>query len=563
MAWKRYLARAIFLAVLAAIGYGVHLLLPPAPRWTLEGPFEILGITADSKQFWTVKSPSKDNELMARQGPLRLRNMNNGEATAEFLTTVRLLGGCRASPSGRFVAAYDAHANCMHIVDGEGNQDHRVPLPEVVQLRLEKFKKRHGGLPASDVFLFSSDERHVTFSEDVHVGRRYSVVVDTTTGKIKSRFVNAESIDAIVGDGSYALFSSYDAKQILWDIVDNHDESKRLVPYGRRLPYGGYVRGNSTWTTISPTGRHFLTSNGTEVALCDSITWKLRKIPSWHDLSFSPSGRFLIDEERVAGDGKQGKAPVTHHRITLFDAESGKRLGSYEFEGTGERHRQTFSSDESMCLLITSSPAEELFLEARRLPDGTRLWRKPVELPSPLWSYQFTANNSLMFAFDDTIEIWDGQTGEKKATVWKPNHLGTFRWAYQPVLCNERRLLHCIGLKTTPAGWWDEWASKRAPWLCPTGMVLVADANAGQILFNLPVRSFQPHDAVTWLSEDGQTLIFSWMESETGAWHHSAYDIPARPRWGWVVGVPLGLGGLVLGWRRWRQRKKLSIATAN
>jgi hypothetical protein len=209
-----------------------------------------------------------------------------------------------------------------------------------------------------------------------------------------------------------------------------------------------------------------------------------------------------------------------------------------------------------MCLLISNSPTGEPLLEARRLPDGTRLWRKPAELLHAAWRHEFTANNSVLFALDDTIEIWDGETGNRTSTVWKPNHLGKFKWVYQPELSHDRRFVHCIGLKTSSAGWWDEWASKRLPWLFPTGIVLVADATSGRNLLHLPLRSFQPYDVVTRLSEDGQFLVLSWAESETGAWRHSAYDIPARPRWAWIIGVPAGVYGTVLSLRELRRRSK-------
>jgi hypothetical protein len=58
------------------------------------------------------------------------------------------------------------------------------------------------------------------------------------------------------------------------------------------------------------------------------------------------------------------------------------------------------------------------------------------------------------------------------------------------------------------------------------------------------------------LSEDGQFLVLSWAESETGAWRHSAYDIPARPRWAWIIGVPAGVYGTVLSLRELRRRSK-------
>jgi hypothetical protein len=184
----------------------------------------------------------------------------------------------------------------------------------------------------------------------------------------------------------------------LWTIVENRDETRRLGAYGRS------ARGLADAESISSNGRFFLTCTETDVALCDSVTWKLRTIPDWNDPSFSPSGRFLIDDKHIEGDGE---GAVGHHRITLFDVQSGERIGSYGFEGTADHHRHIFSRDETICALISASPADELYLEAQSLPDGTRLWRKPVELGEP-WSYDFTSDRSLMIAFDNRRVAIDG-----------------------------------------------------------------------------------------------------------------------------------------------------------
>ncbi|MCI0682325.1 MAG: hypothetical protein L0Y71_09490 [Gemmataceae bacterium] len=52
--------------------------------------------------------------------------------------------------------------------------------------------------------------------------------------------------------------------------------------------------------------------------------------------------------------------------------------------------------------------------------------------------------------------------------------------------------------------------------------------------------------------------------SQTDALHRvydqRADDVPARPRWGWVLGVPVGVCGLVFSWRRWRQRRQSTVA---
>jgi len=80
MAWKRHLSRSMLLALLAAIGYGVHLLLPPSPRWTLPGHLEIIGITADSRQFWTA--PQITGYDQGTRTSFQLRDLSDGSVAA-------------------------------------------------------------------------------------------------------------------------------------------------------------------------------------------------------------------------------------------------------------------------------------------------------------------------------------------------------------------------------------------------------------------------------------------------------------------------------------------------
>ena len=104
MAWKRHLARAIFLAVLAAIGYAVHMLLPPVPRWELQGPSEIIGLTSNNRHFWTIALDAKGGDDGGRRGPLQLRELARGAIVAEYLKSEPSVFEGLMSSSGRFVA---------------------------------------------------------------------------------------------------------------------------------------------------------------------------------------------------------------------------------------------------------------------------------------------------------------------------------------------------------------------------------------------------------------------------------------------------------------------------
>jgi hypothetical protein len=162
--------------------------------------------------------------------------------------------------------------------------------------------------------------------------------------------------------------------------------------------------------------------------------------------------------------------------------------------------------------------------------------------------------------FGDSIELWDAQTGDKKIEIWNPRRFsGIYGSMYWPAMSKDRRLVWSNVDRIGPAGWWDEWGARWMPWMFPSAIAFVADVSNGSMLLQVPVGpNGSDH---RWLSDDGCSLFVSESDTTGGrVYDHRAYDIPARPRWAWIVGVPAGLGGLVLSWRRWRQPRQ-SAAT--
>ncbi|GEM_PF-7091407 len=554
MAWKRHISWTVFLSILVAIGYAVHLLLPPPTRWHLKGAVTILGITADSRQFWTLAmDPSSTNPLGGQRGPLQLRDFATGAVVAEYLASEPDLVGCSVSPSGRFVVGYDNDANCLHLIDRDSETERIVPLPETVKQRLDNNVPR-GSRRVEKFALFSPNEAYLRFTEGyVHVGV-WSCLIETSTCKIKRRFDKGEKLVGFLLDG-YGLLQGANYKHGLWNIEKDQEETQRLGADGFRI-----------YTAVrSPDFRHLITystykdDRSRGAAVWDLATWQMHVVRDFHDLSFSPGGRWLIHVEHVRGDRDDGgMAPEKLQRFAFLNVASGERLGGFQIDGPFAHHPfGKYSVDESMMLVQTNSPDGKVKLDMMQLPEAKRLWTKALDPSAPLRTAAITADSSVMVAFQNSIEIWDGQTGDKQSTIGEPNRLGTFAW--HPGLSKDRSLVHAIGFKQAPAGWWDDWGANYTPWLFPSVMILVADTRTGERLFDIALDS---PDANYMLSDDGRTLVNSRADTEN-RWvlDHRAYDIPARPRWAWVVGVPAGLGGLVLGWRRWRQRKKVAAAT--
>src|SRR5262249_2947384 len=81
--------------------------------------------------------------------------------------------------------------------------------------------------------------------------------------------------------------------------------------------------------------------------------------------------------------------------------------------------------------------------------------------------------------------------------------------------------------------------------------VRVEDVSTGRVLACLN------SDATAWLSEDGKTLVTEDDRSVVRVW-----DLPLRPSLLLVVGIPLGLGLMVLLFSCWRARRRVGTAPA-
>jgi hypothetical protein len=535
MTWKRTISRALFLALLAAIGYAVHLLLPPAPRWRLQGPLEILGLTADGRHFWTIALKPIDDFNGGRRGPLQLRDLGNGAVVAEYMTSEPGLFGCVMSKSGRFVVAYDNNANCLHVIDSEGDVENLVQLDAGVKVRLDNFM-RGGVIPDDNCAFFAPNEKYFQFTE--RGGGSWTCLIETATGKIKKPFSVPASIRAYLADGSFACLPNKDASGFfLWNLETDQEESHRLGPF-------------THWYYVSPNSR-FLVSYAdrtlSEAAIWDSTNWQRKTVHNFDAVTFSPASRWMICRDRLDN--------LEEERVSILDPVTGKLVGTHQIEGLSLHH--AFSGDDSRYLVTTKSKSGKLSLEMLQLPEGKRVWIKPLDSKADSPSYQFTADGSVMMALDTAIIVLDGETGAEKFIV-----LNDFSGWSDPILTKDRKFAHCAGLRTNATGWWDEWIAKWLPWLLRRGIVFVANAESGRLLLGVPYDA--QNDVKIWLTEDGESLVVSQTDREEGrVYDHRAYAVPVRPRWAWIVGVPAGLGGLVLGWRRWRNRKRQPATAAN
>jgi hypothetical protein len=541
MARKRFVSWAVFLALLAGFGFVVHVLAPPKPRWRLHGHLVILGITSDNAHFWTLAVNPEGGYNGSMRGPLQLRELGTGEVVAEYLADAPDLFGCTLSPTGRFVAAYHYEGSNLRLVDRLADVERTIHLDDGIRGRLKQ-ELDGGSIPDGSCSFFSPAEKYVWFREPAGRGDG-NCWFGTADGKPKRLCDRNETFRDFLLDDNYAIFSD-NRRLKLWNVAKNVDETHRL--------------GNHHFHYyVSPESRRILTCkdhNNSEVAIVDIADGRRTIVSNPEVVRFSRGGRWLFGTNPLLD-------PQT---ITVFHVATGERGGQIQLKGFALDDPCT-SSDESLCMLTTKSENTNqavLALEMIRLPDGERLWTRQLDPGAELPDYAFTADDTLLVAFENSMELWDARSGAKRASIWQPNHLGTFSWLQHPSFTHDRRFVLNVALRTSSTESWHEWAASLMPWMFPSGIALVADTAEGRRLLQVAFDA-QQQDIKTWLTDDGASLVTTLTDSarESMIYDHRAWDVPTAPRWDWVIGLPAGGGGLFLGWRQWARHKRVRATT--
>jgi len=537
MAWKRHLARAIFLAALAAIGYAVHLLLPPAPRWTTREPIEILGVTSDGRQFWAVRQ--KEGYDQGRRSTVELRDLTDGTLVADFLKTEPYLRSYEMSPSGRYVVGHDTHANCLHLIDRNDSSERTIALDPVFAQVFDRNQKSHSGMAYLYRWL-ASDDRYVVFAPSSSPISQVCLV-EMSSGKIRMQVKAGERIDSVSSDGRHAIvWTKISSDYALIDLLHQKDVTANLGEY-------------SSFLRFLPSSEHVLGykySDSKEAAIVDLTNWKPHAFPGLRDAQLSPTGHWLIDQvATVFGDpGGPDQLPIIKEsRIAILEVTSGKRRGSLQVEGMPDDF--CYSQDDGRALTIVESPSESRSAAMIQLPQGNILWNRPVDRSLSTWCIQFSAVGSLFISSEGRLEIWSELTGQTLAELTAPQLPSGRQWVVTPRMNQGRQVVVAAMQKVIRADSWEAWLQEKFPRLFPAANVFVLDLATGRVILNAPLTR---EDGFAWLSADGRVLL---VKDWTGNEHEMrAYDIPVRPRWTWVLGVPGGVGALLIGWRRWRNR---------
>jgi WD40 repeat protein len=181
---------------------------------------------------------------------------------------------------------------------------------------------------------------------------------------------------------------------------------------------------------------------------------------------------------------------------------------------------------------------------------GRELWQRPLSgddsrrnYPYPLVDYRTTGH----------VNILDEETGQPRARLL----LGAGdKVVHRPTVTADGRCVAVLSsLPDRQPGTLEKWLGSWWPFhkSGQSDVVIVADLATGRE--RLRLRPAQIHDV--YLSEDGQTLL-TFTGGPDGV--IECWDIPARPRFLWTVGVPLTVAVVVLLLRWWRARQKTKPA---
>jgi hypothetical protein len=286
-----------------------------------------------------------------------------------------------------------------------------------------------------------------------------------------------------------------------------------------------------------------------------------RKIPDNRELRhfiFSPDNRTLVK--------------VTAGELQIWDVPGGKKRGRIKLGQLHGRWPPLFISADSR--VVCALPDAPHPLTAWSLETGDRLWpRMPPapELeevpPNPLGPREvpvevhhghvdeysrFTPDRRfLVERTNGRIDILDPATGAANASL----SLGHDARSYGPITftpdgCTMVTMWSFDGNRQP--GLAEQWLGKWWPFPQITGCVAVADVATGRIQLRVNQRAQAFHHAA--LSDDGRTLMLSYLADDEKPPIICCWDVPGRPSRILVFGIPLAFAGAAVLIRWWLGR---------
>ncbi len=560
---KRWLARLgwpLFVLLLAGVGIGLHLILPPVPRWMVSAADRPGGVSPDGKTLLTFMEGAKDN-AQCDGGPLEVWDTSTGRLRGSFFDDPDLepFSSSVNFPfvfGGRYIpVALDDQR--VRIADSATGHERTITLPTKEKPRTDfgEWSER----PALYYLIFWEHDR----SKKPNSNNWQSVpvkyyVVEAGTGDLVVTY------PADLGEGFFPIFTVNEELLLYPSPTQNGTGIAVFNTKERRV-----VRTLPARKPVVCTKQPYLAAFTDIPSDCWQV-WdfqtgeRLLESSAGWDAQFSPDGQtFVVLTKQtielwdIATRQKRATLPADHpfvriefsadsHFVGVFlgpDPNQTRRYGLvtdfslWEVQ-TGQKIWEKSAADGS--LLYSFSPDSQYlirWLDGRSIPIGQ--YSSGNSAPPSTPAVPSSAPAPIP---QEDIEIVQSLSGKVHWNIHRNASATDFLTAGEYLVWTDYVLVHEPTVLEKWLGAWYPFPQKES------NIIVV-----GHIPSTTEIaRLHFDHDTVPLhLSPDGRTLITCTGETTFQAW-----ALPLRPRWGWVLGVPCGLGFLALLLKWWNARRK-------
>ena len=590
-AWFARVRWLLFLAVLIGMGIGLHFVLPPAPRWTIAA--QNGHVSRDGKILTTYMSDMK----RIAKGPLQTWDTSTGRLLGSIPDDSPFFFGSELSRGGGslfFPLRYFAV-----VLD-----DKRVAFGDI-----QTGREWIITLPTKKPDSFPSDKRWLTRADLVYPLRDHFVFQEGETSD--GNPIQYHVVEASTGNLSATLSGyAFPGQNCYYSNRSNVKEDE-LICYFAPAKDGPLLTvfsikerrivqslPNLKWTpTVEPSpspyhyclvsgGNEFLAKNrigdsplfrwdfwNLQTGACRSVTCESEQFPevALNGLTYafltSNWALPLLGASTVGlmasplADGQVLAASVLlaggiPNCIELWDANKLQRRATVPAPGLADIK---FSADSRV--MGVAMDGDPVSFSLWNVETGSRLWEERVDgaeppelLFSPDSQFVMRRNPGLELEVRESVSgkvHWNISLMELEVT----DGVDRVDTAGEYVAYGSDR--HRNGAPNTLEEWLGAWYPF-PKWRNADGIVMVGHIATKKEICRLRT---DPLLHVHYLSPDGRTLITSCGNTAT---NHvfQAWELPLRPRWGWVLGAPAALLAFVLLMKRlfaWRGRKRTLI----
>jgi hypothetical protein len=517
-----------FGCLLLAVGGALYLVLPPTPRWRLPGDYRINGF-ADDGRVVVVTTPYRVRD---RKQPTEFRfiwiDTDSGRQThAAGLSATYYL----PSPDFRTLAAGDG--NAFWFIDTATG---RKTTAEG-QWRYEE--------NAWQAMKFSGSGRWLARRS----GERGDVIhlFDTTSGAIHKRWDQTTFPSFLPGSEHLELILKTDKNERLaiWDA----DRDRYLAMFG---PYASWFAPYASWFAPAVPWNRYLVG----IPADDSAPLHVVDLVKRDVIATLPVVQRSLSRFNISHDGRQGTfwffdKVAGDTRVEIWDLHAGVKRSQFAVEQSS--NRAVYSSGGSRVafyyeLELNGKKVRDPWLQVFDVATGKELWRRPRQLASA--EVGFSSGDKcvgIRSAFR-TFEFLDAETGApwRSIPLFRQSDWLSAEWSASDIASwsdDRHYLVFCHH---------DVTRTLRVP-LLQTGLnlgkaheICVLDVHRQRVAANLRIPDVTNHRFTTY----GPTLL-TCQDDRDGP-HLTAWDMPPRKRWRWIIGGPVALGVVLAGWRRWR-----------